>query len=230
MWDSWIVPIIEEIYNQTNEDFRCACNVEKRNLNDIKYKAEKYYQAKRTELKESFYGNRFKSDFDAEYKMDSHKISAILCRTLMEYKVFTYDIAKCEKYIKEHKNNLNTEWMSRNALMNYRLAFYVSVMFLYRSMLYEYKESSYKLYRELKNNKTLYFYKADKNNKITESFESSIILDLAKRDVSNRSFDCLMFSLIMYQLEEYNKSKIKDIIKQKEDKGTCSRNETGYIS
>ena len=49
-------------------------------------------------------------------------------------------------------------------------------------------------------------YNANNNKIVKESFENCIILDLAKRDIGNRSFDYFMYAIIMYQLEEHNKS------------------------
>ncbi len=43
-----------------------------------------------------------------------------------------------------------------------------------------------------------------------ESFENYIIIDLAKRDVNNKSFELFMYAALMYQLEEYNRIILKD--------------------
>ena len=50
-----------------------------------------------------------------------------------------------------------------------------------------------------------YFFISN-NTKVKESFENCIILDLAKRDINNHSFDYFMYAIIMYQLEEHNKN------------------------
>lgn len=207
IWKEWITPLIYDLYNQTDKNFKEKCNLKIRNLDDICVKAEQYYQRKRKEAKEIFYGNYSEGDSKTLHRMDFHKISAIICRTLIEYKVFDFDEIICKEYI----NNINaydTDWAVKNALINYRLAFYSSVVFMFHSMQFEYNKKDKKLFESIKNKNCLNLYEThiSNNNKVKESFENCVILDLAKRDINNRSFDIFMYAIIMYQLEEHNKS------------------------
>lgn len=92
--------------------------------------------------------------------------------------------------------------------MNYRLAFYGSVVFMFHSMQFEYHERDSVLFELLEKKGKLNLYETNlpNNGKVKESFENCIILDLAKRDNGNRSFDYFMYAIIMYQLEEHNKN------------------------
>lgn len=143
-----------------------------------------------------------------DHRMDFHKIAALICRTMIEYKVFIFDVERCKQYADKNIDEYNTDWVVKNALVNFRLAFYSSIVFLYQSMLYTYSSKDEKIFGKLQQKKCLDLYNADKKqpsaNTVQESFENCIVLDLAKRDIANRSFDDFMYAIIMYQLEEHN--------------------------
>lgn len=219
MWSKWIIPLINDLYNQMDKDFKEYCGVYIRELDQISIKAENYYQRKREEAKRAFYGEYHKGDSKTEHRMDFHKISSIICRTLIEYKVYGFDERLCQDYIDKYINPYDTDWVVRNALINFRLAFHGSVVFLFHSMQFEYYKNDKRLFELIKDKNQLDLYDSSafsiytenqynaNNNKIVkESFENCIILDLAKRDIGNRSFDYFMYAIIMYQLEEHNKS------------------------
>ncbi len=199
IWDSWILSTIEEIYNQMDPVFKEKTRAKPRNLDEIKEKAAVYYCQKRNELKKQYYG-----DVTDGRRMDFHKLSAVLCRTMMEYKVFEFDLEICEALAKNESKE-NTDWLVHNALINFRLAFYVSIVFLYQSTLFDLAKTNPNLYELLKKQRRFNLYTGIDTDKKHESFENSLVLNLAKRNVQNRSFDYLMYSTIMYQLEEYNK-------------------------
>lgn len=213
MWLKWIQPLAEDLYNQMDDDFKKYCNVRIRDLDKMSFGAERYYQRKRKEVKRAFYGEYHKGDSQIEHRMDFHKLSSIICRTLIEYKVYDFDEQCCREYIDKYINPYDTDWVVRNALINFRLAFHGSVVFLLRSMQFEYFENDKKLFELIKDRDNLDLYCLDENvyfketnqNRVKESFENCIILDLAKRDIGNHSFDYFMYAIIMYQLEEHNK-------------------------
>lgn len=206
VWHKWIVPLVNDLFKQTDADFVSYVGLKTRNMDELAEGAEKYFKKKRTELKIEFYGKGYA---DGEHRMDFHKLGALFCRTLIEYKVFDFDISKCETIV-QGKSNKDIGWLVKNALINFRLSFYTSVVFLYQSMLFKYdKDESRQLFEGLKKNKHLDLYETNKKsdlNTVHESFENSVVLDLAKRDINNRSFDFLLYATIMYQLEEYNKA------------------------
>lgn len=207
IWDQWIVPTINKVFNQMDPDFREQTNAQIRNLSDLKTRAGSYYYKKRREVKLQFYGVT-----SSTHMMDFHKLSAILCRTMIEYKVYDFDESVCEKIAKT-KDSKDTDWLVHNALANFRLAFYVSIVFLYQSTLFALSKENPKMYILLKRQQRFLLY-TDKTDHCPastshESFENSIVLDLAKRDVNNRSFDYFMYSAVMYQLEEYNKLSLR---------------------
>lgn len=207
IWEKWIVPLINDIYIQSDPQFREYCNVHIRDLNRTCSNAEKYYQRKREKAKRTFYGEYHSGDSEAEHRMDFHKISAIICRTLIEYKVYDFDEVLCQEYVDKNIEPYNTDWVVRNALINFRLAFYSSVMFMFHSMQFEYYKENRKLFELLEKKGKLDLYETHiiSEGKVKESFENCLILDLAKRDIGNHSFDYFMYAIIMYQLEEHNR-------------------------
>ena len=217
MWSKWIVPLIDDLYNQMDNRFKKYCNVQIRDLDRIAIKAEAFYQKKREEAKRTFYGEYHKGDsaIETEHRMDFHKLSSIICRTLIEYKVYDFDEECCREYADKYISPYDTDWFVRNALINFRLAFHGSVVFLFRSMQFDYYENDKILFNLIKDKDSLNLYDSntsksnglnqDKIDRVKESFENCIILDLAKRDIGNHSFDYFMYAIIMYQLEEHNK-------------------------
>ncbi len=208
IWNEWVIPLVNDLYEQLDERFKTYCNVQIRDLSDICSKAEKYYQNKREEVKKAFYGEYHKGDSEIQHRMDFHKIAAILCRTLIEYKVYSFDTNKCKEFVDKYIDEYDTNWVVKNALINFRLAFYVSIVFLYQSMLFEYETTDTNFYNKLAEAENLDLYEPSTDRKektVRESFENCMVLDLAKRDIGNQSFDYLMYAIVLYQLEQHNK-------------------------
>ncbi len=209
IWDNWVEPSIKKIAEQMDAEFKTQTNFKVRDLSKIKNSANKYFVNKREHTKKEFYGSG-SSNKSEKHFMDFHKLSAVLCRTLIENKVYEFDVTKCIDFIENKKiESKNTDWLVHNALVNFRLAFYASVVFLYQSMLFRLKSEDLEKYNKLKNLKKLNLYTFEKNGYIHESFENSLVLDLAKRDINDHSFDCFLYATIMYQLEEYNLQLLK---------------------
>lgn len=207
IWNQWIKPLVDDLYAQLDNEFKQYCDVRIRDLNGICINAEKYYQKKRLEVKKEFYGEYHKGDSELDHRMDFHKIGAILCKTLIEYKVYDFDVNCCKKYVEQKNAPSDTDWVVKNALINFRLAFYSSVVFLFQAMRFECFERDMSLYKILSQKGKLDLYKESNTHisPVKESFENCMVLDLAKRDIKNRSFDYFMYAIVLYQLEEHNK-------------------------
>lgn len=221
IWSQWIIPLIEDLYSQLDESYREYCNVQIRDLQKICIDAEQYYQKKREEVKRDFYGEYHREDSKMGHRMDFHKIGAIVCRTLIEYKVYDFDTMRCKEYVDRNISASDTDWVVKNALINFRLAFYSSVVLLFHAMRFEYFKEDKDLYKRLCQKSKLDLYGTDdsqddqvKESQAKESFENCIVLDLAKRDIRNRSFDFFMYAIVLYQLEEHNKNLL---VKEKEN-------------
>ena len=212
--EAWIYPLIDDLYEKMDKDFIKECNVQKRDFRSYYEQMYLYYHNKRTLLKINYYGEDYKIDQSVPHNMDVHKLSAIICRTMIEYKMIDFDVDRCNKYIENNKiSKDNTQWLIDNALINFKIAFYASVVFLYQYMLFHYGESNEKkdkfIHDNLLESKKLNLYFEKHNFNQHESFINCMILDIAKRDLGDRSFDYFMYSIIMYQLEMYNISLIE---------------------
>lgn len=206
IWNQWIVPLADDLYAQLDNDFKQYCHVRIRNMDKICVNAEKYYQKKRVEVKKEFYGEYHRGDSQKNHRMDFHKIGSIICKTLIEYKVFDFNTNSCRKYVEQKNDPYDTDWVVKNTLINFRLAFYSSVVFLFQAMRFEYAKSNKELYKALSKKGKLDLYRTKSTNPVKESFENCIVFDLAKSDIGNRSFDYFMYAIILYQLEEHNKN------------------------
>ncbi len=228
IWKTFVIPAIQGIFEQSDPMFREKCKLSIRDLDKLEHDVCKCFFDRRENLKKYYYGKNYSKandriiisskqkngndkKADEQHLLDFHKLSSILCRSLIEHKVYSLDLKSCINLAKEKKSD-ETDWLIKNVLINYRLAFYASVVFLYQSMLFRYSEQesafadkivhSYLIEQKRLN---LYFSDYTNENSVHESFENCLVLDLAKRDIDNRSFDFFMYSTIMYQLEEYNK-------------------------
>lgn len=205
-----VIPLVEEIAEDVDSDFKDACDFETLNTENIFAKSHPFFKQKRENIKKNFYGDIFLKkgeDLDDDkYRLDLHKIASIVCAALIRNKVFWYDEKKAKDYIS--KKEFSTDWLIKNILINYRLAVHTSFSIIYNKMLFDHEETNKKLYNDIENQQGLYLYRTNDEH---ESFENSIILDFAKRDIDSRSFDYLLYSALLYQLEEYNKEKFNKI-------------------
>lgn len=208
--DSWIIPLVDKLKNQMDKEFIVQCNVKIRPYKEFEKEINSFYHKKRKLLKLEYYGKDYEKDANNPHRMDFHKLSAVICRTMIEYKLFDFDVNACYDYIESRGiSKDDTDWLVKNALVNFRLAFYSSVVFLYQSMIFCYDKSNDEekkhIAKRLRELKKLDLYINSNLSNSHESFVNCMILDLAKRDIDDRSFDYFMYSIIMYQLEEYNK-------------------------
>ncbi|WP_448918912.1 hypothetical protein [Eubacterium sp.] len=199
-----IIPLIEQVKDGASTEFKRYCNLTTIDYCLVQENCEKFYLKKRDELKKIFYGEQYtyKNRNDDNFCLDLHKIAAIICCGLIRFKVFRYDKEKALEYIKEN-NIKDTDWLIDNVFINYKLAFHFSMAFIYYKMLFDSKnDKNDNLYNKIENQKGLFLYKKNSEH---ESFQNSIILDFAKRDIGNRSFDYFMYATVLFQIEEYNK-------------------------
>lgn len=200
-----IKPIIDEIVTDMDDDFKNATSFRMSDLDSLYQKCEPLYQYKREELKKLFYGAGYKGkplSKDPHY-LDLHKIGSIVCYCFVKCKVFWFDENRAWNYINEKFcDEVPTDWYVSNVLINYKLAFHASLAIIYYKILFDANENNdSELYELVESRQGLNLYPVKSDH---ESFENSIIIDMAKRNVNQRSFDCLLYAAVLFQLEEYN--------------------------
>lgn len=199
-----VEPSIQYIKDHVDAEFKNSFNFACKDIAQIHDSCKRFYEDKNEELKKRFYGSKYNHEKSSKGELcfDLHKMGAIICYSLIKYKVFSFDVKAVRNYI--NRNSItDTDYIANNVLANYRLAFHVSVLLVYCKMLYDaQKNGDNELYAKLFAQRGLSLYKKSQDH---DSFKNSVIMDLAKRDTQGRSFDYFMYSTILFQLEEYNK-------------------------
>lgn len=203
LWEVIIYPIIQKANEEIELEFRKEAHLQFA-FNDLeKYKKEliRIYHEKRVWLKGMYLPHEGKP------LLDTHKLGAILCRSMIANKVFYFDYDSAEKYILhkfENSKTNNLEWFIDNVYINYKLAFYASVGMVFIELLHKYeKEGKMDAFDSLKRRGHIVFYQKSLNH---DSFVNSCILALQKNDVLKRNFDYLTYAALLFQLEEYNRA------------------------
>lgn len=204
VWDNWIVPIINKTFTEVDNDFKQYVNMKIYDLNSIRESAANYAQKVRLNLKKEYYGP-YCIDLNEKH-LSFAKLSSIICETLIKYKVIGFDVKKAYSFMKEKNiSQNNTKWLVSNLLINYRIAFYSSMSFLYHSMEFLYKDDDAFL-SKLQQQKKLKFYDTKGNTSEShEPFDFYLIINMAKRDFNRKDFDYFLYAGMMLGIQEYNK-------------------------
>lgn len=218
VWMVVIEPTIENVRKEMDEDFVKASKLCRSYSDMNKYKEDcrKFYREKREWLKDVYLPH------ESHPKLDQHKLGALWCRTLLAYKPFYFNSHRAKSFVRQKFDTAdnetidfspsvdNSEWFCRNIYANYRAAFLVSLGILYLYLLFDSKLSSQKSVRYLDEDSFSYFQAIGKlrcppAGESHSSFSSSCIIALEKNDVTGRDFDYLMYAMVLYQIEHYNK-------------------------
>ena len=199
IFDYIVTPLINELPQYMDAEFKEFVGFKIKDSQKARESCKIFYEAKKTELKKIFYGSKYTKASENDLKFDIHKIAAIICSSLIKHKVFIFNDELAFQTIEQRGKFEDTSWIVDNALINYKLAFKVSIAMIYYKLLHESNDDTKKFF---KSHNGLSLYKKREDH---ESFENSVILDFAKRDIHGRSFDYFLYSAFLFQLEEYNK-------------------------
>lgn len=164
-----------------------------RELNEYKEVLYTNYSNNKNSLKEKFFYMGINQGFD-ENLIDIHKISACFCKSIIENKVFRFKLIE----------NIPVQVL----LCNYCAAFSISLGVMYLNLLAEYKrEGKIAQYNNLKDKKQFYFPPTNFGH---DSYPYGRIKTLALNDIYGIDFDLLAYADMMYWIENYNKSILKE--------------------
>lgn len=201
-WEKFIVPTIFNVLADVDPDFKAACDfkIAYDDIAEYREALRKTYREKREWLKEIYMPHA------AKPILDIHKLGAVICRSLIGNKPYSFNIADAEAFVIKKfgntKSEQNTDWFFSNIYANYKVAFYASIGAAYLNILYRsQKANDSDSLDYFANNSCLNFYKQNKSH---ECFENSCMISLQKNDLLGRSFDYLGYSILIYQLEQYN--------------------------
>lgn len=215
-WETIILPTILAAEEDAEEEFKDSCNLQFAcsNIDEYKSELQKFYRDKRQWLKGVYLPH------DEHPILDIHKISAILCRSMLAYKPFYFDFNTAEEYVvKKFSGNKGNhiDWFVSNIYINYKVAFYASVGLIYAEILDSYSPNGAKAdaeaFQYFMDLGGLIFYKKSPTH---DNYENSCIIALQKNDVLNRKFDYLTYAINMFQLEEFNRMYYQLQIKAKQ--------------
>lgn len=205
-WEKIILPTIHNAHDELDRDFANACDMKTvfgSDYQKYKDKIRDIYHEKREWLKVVYLPH------EKHPLLDMHKLSAILCRSILACKPFCFDYQKAEQFVvNKFKNDEENhiDWFVSNIYVNYKVAFYISTGLIYLELLYSNcpkgrtpDDEALKYYLNLGG--VLYYPKSSSH----DNYEKSCIIALQKNDVLGRNFDYLTYAANMFQLEVYNR-------------------------
>ena len=211
-----VTPVINAVLKNIDDAFKLETDFSFF-MKEKEYEIElsKVYEEKRDWLKRIYFcENRFHST--QQPLLDMHKIAAVICRSIIKMKPFSFDIKKANDFIVKANKQEELDWLINNYLINYKVAFdSAMVLNLYdiinRLPSVDFQKSdNLKDTKEIKENflthlakKGFYYYK-DIPFGIPYSHESyykSSIINLAINDINKRDFDYLGFATNCFQIQ-----------------------------
>lgn len=222
IWKNVICKEVNLVLSECDNDFVQICGLESKPADTWRRSLEKEYRSQRQILKEYCYQGNADKGF-----LDGRKLAAVLCKALIKEKAFVFDSEKAMSLLANQKGlrsdiDLNL-WICHNVLVNYKLAYYVSLQLVYLTLLGQLlsskeatgketidKETATKLAKEL--NKIGHLCQYPRNGDV-DSFDVNIIIGLARSDFGEKEFNMFLFAMQLYQIEMYTIEKLKQQIR-----------------
>lgn len=215
LWSKFILPALTKAESDLNKDFSDYVGLKNIVSDEYKMALSSIYEEKREWLKNIYFGD-FKTS--EERCLDMHKIAAIICRSIIRCKPFTFDVEKANEYKQNYKLDKDLTWIINNYFVNYKVAvnsaFLITLYDLYDKLGEKAREEqpNDKILEMIKNFSEHGFemYRSSIIKLEHESFYKSVILNLVINDTNGRNFDYLGFATMCFQLQQ-NETFIKNI-------------------
>ena len=210
LWPKIILPAIKEALNQVDKDFYSFVDF-KEVFDEDKYvkSLSNLYEEKREWLKRIYFTD---NQLGQNKLLDMHKIAAVICRCVVGYKPFSFNVNKANNYKNNNAKNEDLHWIIDNYLINYKVAFNSALAITlldFLDRLNDAQDNSLNIdYQEIETyfTKNIFdLYEKDPQILPTshECFYKSMIVDLAINDVAKRDFDYLSFAANCFQIQQY---------------------------
>lgn len=195
IWDEVVEKAIENVEESLDGAERDKYNFKKNNLNVIKKHVSRDYNDIKSFLKKYYYDTS-KSAKNPRNRIDNHKIAACICYSLIQNKVFSFDVM---------------DGMPESMFVaNYEVAYTVSLGFIYTTLLAQYRRLG----------KFEYADKLAKQGKLLvpvtslghDEYHDGRIHTLALNDIYGNAFDLLTYSDMMFWIEYYNRQKLEETL------------------
>lgn len=215
-WKFAINPSIHKALEELDPIFIKDCGFIQKEEKSYKKILEGIYTEKREWLKSVYLPH------EKDPILDMHKLSAIICRSIIGNKPIIFDtskaliMAKNQDKLLQNNQTLNDkdkqikriQWFVDNVYVNYKIAFDASIGIAYVDLFHLFQDNNQDdLKNKLEKIGTFIFYE---RSNCHENFRNSTILALMKNDLLNRKFDYLSYATIMFQLQQHTICKMTE--------------------
>lgn len=192
IWDEIVLKTIDSFEGLFTEEEKSRYQFAIRKLNRIEKKIFSDYNSIKAHLKSNYYDTT-KSNQDLKNRIDNHKIAACICCSLLQNKIFSFEVY----------DNMP----KRMFTINYELAYTVSLGFIFTTLVAQYKNIGREdLANKLLQQKTLVVPETSFGH---DEYHDGRIHTLALNDIYGNTFDILTYSDMMFWIEYYNRQMIE---------------------
>lgn len=195
IWNEIILKTIVSLENQFTEEDKQQYKFSVRNLKSLEKSVFSDYNSIKLQLKSDYY-DASKNERNSKNRIDNHKIAACICYSLLQNKVFIFEVH---------------DGMPQNMFtINYELAYTVSLGFIFTTLIAQYKNVGRKdLAYKLLTQKTLAVPTTSVGH---DEYHDGRIRTLALNDVYGNTFDILTYADMMFWIEYYNRQMIEQTL------------------
>lgn len=210
IWEKVILPVVETVEQELDREFYMCCGLVHAYRSEHTWKKAVYkeYWKHREALKKSCYGIKAQDGL-----LDHRKLAAVLSKTFLTEKAFSFDVVKAAKYAEEKKSDFvgqaYTRWAIDNVLINYKVAYLVGVQFVYVFLLEKLLEEGNSIQASaLLERGRLFHYPVDSK---CDNFDVNVVLALARADVMHQELNMLLYAMQLYQMEMYTRQTLSGV-------------------
>lgn len=192
IWDEIVLKTIDSFEGLFTEEEKSRYQFKIRKLNRIEKEVFLDYNSIKSHLKNNYYDTS-KSNHDLKNRIDNHKIAACICCSLLQNKIFSFEVY----------DNMP----KRMFTINYELAYTVSLGFIFTTLVAQYKNIGKEDFaNKLLQQKTLVVPQTSFGH---DEYHDGRIHTLALNDIYGNTFDILTYSDMMFWIEYYNRQMIE---------------------
>lgn len=192
IWNEIVLKTIDSFEGLFTEEEKSRYQFKIRKLNRIEKEVFSDYNSIKSHLKNNYYDTS-KSNQDLKNRIDNHKIAACICCSLLQNKIFSFEVY----------GNMP----KRMFTINYELAYTVSLGFIFTTLVAQYKNIGREDFaNKLLQQKTLVVPQTSFGH---DEYHDGRIHTLALNDIYGNTFDILTYSDMMFWIEYYNRQMIE---------------------
>lgn len=195
IWDEIVLKTIDSFEAFFTEEEKSKYKFTIRKLSNIEKKVFSDYNLIKSHLKSNYYDTT-KSSQDLKNRIDNHKIAACICYSLLQNKIFSFEVY----------DNMP----KRMFTINYELAYTVSLGFIFTTLVAQYKNIGREdLANKLLQQQTLIVPETSFGH---DEYHNGRIHTLALNDIYGNTFDILTYSDMMFWIEYYNRQMLENTL------------------